>query len=137
VFAEDNDDLSDEEDEEFIVQFVTIFQDSSALLDSVDQYIEQGKKKRDGVRLNMQTIPQDCKSVTQVYRELGPGYFRCSFRMIFPTFQRLFDLLPPYLIELVGEDDKGHSPTVKLACQFVLHVAFVFLLAQKHMTFAL
>ena len=98
VLSEDDDDVSVEDVNAFIPQFVTIYQNNSILLNSVDQHIQQAKRKRDGVRLDTRTIPRERKTVAQVHRELGPGYFWRSFRMTFSTFQRLSDLLQPYLI---------------------------------------
>ena len=88
----------------------------------------KNKNKRVGTRLDAPTVPRQRRSVTQVYREMGAGYFRRSFRMTFRTFRRLYRLLEPYLKKARGgsnQDDPDYverSPngsiplTVRLAC---------------------
>jgi hypothetical protein len=58
-----------------------------------------------GTRLNCPTIPRTRKSMTQLFRELGPNYFRRSFRMSFDTFKKLYFILKPWL-----EARENHRP---------------------------
>ena len=46
--------------------------------DGEDQCFKNNNK-REGTRLNVPTVPQQRKSVTQVYREMGRGYLCRSF----------------------------------------------------------
>lgn len=63
-------------------------------------------------------------SVEYIYQSLGPIYFRRAYRMTFETFQRLYEILEPYLARVIGEDpeSKRYVPngritkSVRLAC---------------------
>ena len=45
------------------------------------ELLEEEEATNEGTRLDCPTIPRIRKSVRQIFRELGPNYFRRSFRM--------------------------------------------------------
>jgi hypothetical protein len=65
-------------------------------------------------------------SVREAYKQLGPLYFRRTYRMKFLTFKRLANELHPYILKAAGqkggETSRRHvpngriSPDVRLAC---------------------
>jgi hypothetical protein len=67
-----------------------------------------------------------CSGVREVYKQLGPLYFRRAHRMKFSTFKRLANELCPYILQAAGQKggdtSRRHvpngriSPDVQLAC---------------------
>ena len=64
------------------------------------------------------------RSVRDIYDQLGDVYFRRAYRMKFRTFQRLAEILHPYIIAASGkkQDSSNYLPNgristdVRLAC---------------------
>ena len=78
-----------EEDE--LKQFMLLY--AQALQLALAEGAQGLERKREGTRIDCPTVQRTRKSVTQVYRELGKGYFRRAFRMSYRTFCRLYRLL--------------------------------------------
>ena len=65
-------------------------------------------------------------SIRDIYKQLGPLYFRRAYRMKFSTFKRLANELRPYILQAAGQrqgdTSRRHvpngriSPDVRLAC---------------------
>ena len=74
-------------------------------------------------RAGSPTIPRVRKSLTQVFRELGPTYFRRSFRMSWLNYRKLFNTIKNDLYTELNspKEDRNYAPngpislTVRLA----------------------
>ena len=65
------------------------------------ELLEEEEATNEGTRLDCPTIPRIRKSVRQIFRELGPNYFRRSFRMRWSTFKQLYFTLKPSLVQVI------------------------------------
>ena len=74
-------------DDDELEQFMLLYAQASQLASAEGA---QGlERKRDGTRIDCPTVQRTRMSVTQVYHELGKGYFCRAFRMSYRTFCRL------------------------------------------------
>ena len=60
-------------DDDELEQFLLLYAQASQLA-SAEEALRL-ERKREGTRLECPTVPRQRKTVTQVYRELGKGYF--------------------------------------------------------------
>ena len=49
------------------------------------------------------------RSINEIYKQLGPLYFRRAYRMKFSTFKRLANELRPYILQAAGQKGGGRS----------------------------
>ena len=81
----------DDVDDDVLTQFVMLYAKASLAGDE-ELRREYERKSEDG-RHDSPLVPRERRSVTQVFRELGEGYFRRSFRMTYSSFRRLYRFL--------------------------------------------
>ena len=96
-------------DDDELEQFLLLYAQASQLA-SAEEALRL-ERKREGTRLECPTVPRQRKTVTQVYRELGKGYFRRAFRILYQTFGQLYRLLE--------EDLKQESGTKRFETSYV------------------
>ena len=96
-----------------------------AVQDCVFNSKQKRNKMRKGTRLDTCTIPRERKTVMKIYRELGPTYFKRSYRMSYREFQKLYFTMKPYLTftRTMNTNEKKSNPpngyihdSIALAC---------------------
>ena len=76
--------FSDEDDgvDDVLAQFIIMMYAKATTLAGDEKLRREHERKREGSQLECPPVPRERKSVTQLYKELGKGYFRGSFRSI-------------------------------------------------------
>lgn len=64
---------------------------------------------RGGSRRGKKTRPRERRTVNQIYKALGPIYFKRAYRMSYASFWKLHDSLLPYLVKATGYKDCSKS----------------------------
>lgn len=98
--------------------------DVAATQNHIYNHKQRRKRKREGTRLDKKAHERQRKTIDQIYRDLGPIYFKRAFRMTYSNFTTLLTIVKPYLTSVTRHPTEPcpHAPngfiseSIRLAC---------------------
>lgn len=89
---------------------------------------QRRKAMRKGTRLGCPTRRRRRTTLSAIYRQLGPTYFRRAYRMNYNCFKELLVLISPYLDHVINQDrdrvKRAPNGVISKACRLAAAIRF-------------